>query len=79
MILIVTDEVTKLVKMLPPVEEAVLQSNPEFAALYSTLSTVILNPDGTTKNDPSAKERQAVRKVCRPFIMIAWPSLLSCD
>lgn len=51
--------------MLPPVEEIVLQSNPEFAALYSTLSTVILNADGTTKNDPSAKERQAVRKVGR--------------
>ncbi|KAK5653432.1 hypothetical protein OQA88_8917 [Cercophora sp. LCS_1] len=48
--------------MLPPVEDAVLQGNPEFAALYSTLSTVILNPDGSTKNDPAAKERAAVRE-----------------
>ncbi|KAG6360709.1 hypothetical protein INS49_011774 [Diaporthe citri] len=50
--------------MLPPVEEAVLQNNPEFAALYSTLTTAILNPDGTTKDDKShvAKERGAVRE-----------------
>lgn len=51
--------------MLPPVEEAVLQSNPEFAALYSTLTTAILNADGTTKDDKSqaARERDAVREV----------------
>lgn len=51
--------------MLPPVEGAVLQNNPEFAALYSTLTTAILNPDGTTKDDKShvAKERGAVREV----------------
>ncbi|KAL1855354.1 hypothetical protein Daus18300_011072 [Diaporthe australafricana] len=47
--------------MLPPVEEAVLQNNPEFAALYSTLTTAVLNPDGTTKDDKSqaARERHA--------------------
>lgn len=51
--------------MLPPVEESVLQSNPEFAALYSTVTTAILNPDGTTKDDQGrpARERDAVRKV----------------
>ncbi|KAJ0103843.1 hypothetical protein J7T55_002175 [Diaporthe amygdali] len=51
--------------MLPPVEDAVLQNNPEFAALYSTLCTVVLNPDGTTKDDKSqvAIERDAVRQV----------------
>lgn len=51
--------------MLPPVEESVLQNNPEFAALYSTLTTAILNADGTTKDDHSraARERDAVRKV----------------
>lgn len=51
--------------MLPPVEEAVLQNNPEFAVLYSTLTSAILNPDGTTKDDKShvARERDAVRKV----------------
>lgn len=51
--------------MLPPVEEAVLQNNPEFAALYSTLTTAILNSDGTTKDDKShvARERGAVREV----------------
>lgn len=49
--------------MLPPIEESILQNNPDFAALYSTLTTVILNPDGSTKNDPAAKERKAVREV----------------
>lgn len=51
--------------MLPPVEHSVLESNPDFAALYSTLTTAILNPDGTTKDDQTraAREREAVRKV----------------
>ncbi|KAG8162361.1 hypothetical protein KVR01_008126 [Diaporthe batatas] len=50
--------------MLPPVEEAVLQSNPGFAALYGTLTTAILNPDGTTRDDKShiARQRAAVRE-----------------
>ncbi|KAK4108583.1 hypothetical protein N656DRAFT_761274 [Canariomyces notabilis] len=48
--------------MLPPVEDAVLRNNPQFAALYSTLTTTILNPDGSTKNDPAAKERSAIRE-----------------
>ncbi|KAK0705478.1 hypothetical protein B0H67DRAFT_649805 [Lasiosphaeris hirsuta] len=48
--------------MLPPVEDSVLQSNPDFAALYKTLTTAILNPDGSTKNDPATKERNAVRE-----------------
>ncbi|CAN8103879.1 unnamed protein product [Discula destructiva] len=50
--------------MLPPVEDSVLQNNPDFAALYGTLTTAILNPDGTTKDDHSraAKEREGVRK-----------------
>lgn len=53
--------------MFPPVEESVLQSNPEFAALYRTLTSAILNPDGTTKDEQSraARERHAVRKVGR--------------
>ena len=52
--------------MLPPVDDAVLQNNPDFAALYKTLTTAILNPDGSTKNDPAAKERNAVREVRIP-------------
>ena len=53
--------------MFPPVEESVLQSNPQFAALYGTLTSAILNSDGTTKHDQSraARERDAVRKVSR--------------
>ena len=49
--------------MLPPVEEAVLENNVEFANLYKTLSTVMLNRDGSTKIEPSAKQRNAVRTV----------------
>ncbi|KAK4163051.1 hypothetical protein QBC43DRAFT_320461 [Cladorrhinum sp. PSN259] len=48
--------------MIPPVEDSILQNNPQFAALYTTLTTVILNPDGSTRKDPAAKKRAAVRK-----------------
>ncbi|ROT38594.1 hypothetical protein SODALDRAFT_311446 [Sodiomyces alkalinus F11] len=51
--------------MLPPVDESVLQNNPEFASLYHTLTTAILNPDGSTKNDTLRKEREAVREELR--------------
>lgn len=49
--------------MFPPIEEAVLQNNPDFASLYNTLTTVILNPNGSTRDDAGAKEREAVRQV----------------
>ena len=63
--------------MFPPVEDAVFQHNPEFAALYKTLTTAILNPDGSTKNDPAAKERNAVRAVCAylPYLGYLLPHL----
>ncbi|OIW27904.1 hypothetical protein CONLIGDRAFT_453910 [Coniochaeta ligniaria NRRL 30616] len=48
--------------MHPPVEDAVLQNNPEFAVLYNTLTTAVLNPNGSTKNDPARKEREAVKE-----------------
>lgn len=55
--------------MLPPAEGSVLDKNPEFAALYSTLTTAILNHDGTTKDEQSraARERDAVHKVQYTF------------
>ncbi|KAH7134801.1 hypothetical protein B0J13DRAFT_626001 [Dactylonectria estremocensis] len=46
----------------PPVDAAVLKSNPDFAILYGRLTNVVLNPDGSTKEDPAAKERAAVRE-----------------
>lgn len=49
--------------MFPPVEDSVLQNNPDFANLYSKLTNLVLNPDGSTKEDPRAKERAAVREV----------------
>ncbi|KAJ4125562.1 hypothetical protein NW768_009183 [Fusarium equiseti] len=48
--------------MFPPVEESVLQNNPDFANLYKKLTNVVLNPDGSTHNDPRAKERASVSK-----------------
>ncbi|KAK5997357.1 hypothetical protein PT974_02713 [Cladobotryum mycophilum] len=48
--------------MFPPVEEHILQRNPEFAKLYRTLTTITLNPDGSTQNHPEAKDRLAVNK-----------------
>jgi hypothetical protein len=51
--------------MLPPVDESVLQSNPEFSVLYSKLANDILNPDGSTRKDPAAEERRSVTEVRR--------------
>ncbi|KAH8130765.1 hypothetical protein ACSS6W_006836 [Trichoderma asperelloides] len=48
--------------MFPPVEQKILQSNPEFAKLYRVITTAILNPDGSTKDDDEAKDRAAVQK-----------------
>ncbi len=56
--------------MLPPIEELVLQNNPEFTALYNTLATVVLNPNGSTKNDPASKERDAVREVASSVALL---------
>ncbi|KAL6879600.1 hypothetical protein HDV57DRAFT_114081 [Trichoderma longibrachiatum] len=48
--------------MFPPVEQKILQSNPDFAKLYRVITTAILNPDGSTKDDAEAKDRAAVQK-----------------
>lgn len=47
----------------PPIDEAVLLNNPDFANVYKKLTHVLLNPDGSTKEDPAARERAAVREV----------------
>lgn len=52
--------------MFPPVEDSVLQNNPDFSNLYNKLTNLVLNPDGSTKQDPRAKERAAVREVRLP-------------
>lgn len=56
--------------MLPPVDSTVLQNNPDFAILYKTLTTVILNPNGSTKADPKAKQREAVKQVLAPILFL---------
>ncbi|KAG9233840.1 hypothetical protein BJ875DRAFT_425122 [Amylocarpus encephaloides] len=43
--------------MFPPIDDAILKSNPKFAALHANLTTNNLNPNGSTKNRPSRKER----------------------
>ncbi|OAA56143.1 hypothetical protein SPI_07754 [Niveomyces insectorum RCEF 264] len=48
--------------MLPPLDNSVLQNNPEFATLYSKLTTVILDSDGSTRNDAGAKESNAAKQ-----------------
>lgn len=53
--------------MLPPVDASVLAANPGFAQLYSSLTTDVLNPDGSTKNDPDAQQREAVREELKEY------------
>ncbi|KAK8135088.1 hypothetical protein PG984_007100 [Apiospora sp. TS-2023a] len=53
--------------MLPPVDEAVLTDNPDFEKLYKSLSTDILHPDGSTKKDAAAEERDAVRQELKEY------------
>lgn len=49
--------------MFPPIDDSIIQQNPDFANLYNKLTNVILNPDGSTKEDPGAKQRAAIREV----------------
>lgn len=58
--------------MFPPVDECVLRNNPDFANLYNKLTNVILNPDGSTKDDPAAKERKRVKEV-NPISLMMTP------
>ncbi|KAH7320286.1 hypothetical protein B0I35DRAFT_408965 [Stachybotrys elegans] len=48
--------------MFPPVDEAVLRNNPDFAILYNKLTNVVLNPDGSSKTTSASRERAAVQK-----------------
>jgi hypothetical protein len=49
--------------MLPPVEDAVLAANPNFAALHKALTTKILEPDGSTQKNLAQAERAANAEV----------------
>ncbi|KAK7949316.1 uncharacterized protein PG986_010202 [Apiospora aurea] len=53
--------------MLPPVDESVLTDNPDFEKLYKSLSADILSPDGSTKKDPAAEQRDAVRQELKEY------------
>ncbi|KAL5606977.1 hypothetical protein BROUX41_003344 [Berkeleyomyces rouxiae] len=47
--------------MLPPIDEAILENHPDFKALYTTLTTVVLNSDGTSVSRSDGTERQRLR------------------
>ncbi|KAI9739489.1 MAG: hypothetical protein M1818_005177 [Claussenomyces sp. TS43310] len=49
--------------MLPLVDDEILQDNPRFAALHKTLTTSALNADGSTRDHPTQKEREARAEV----------------
>ncbi|KAK4124667.1 hypothetical protein N657DRAFT_680608 [Parathielavia appendiculata] len=65
--------------MLPLVDDTVLQNNPDFAALYSKLTTSILNADGSTKNHPAAKERSRVTEELNEYRLKAAKEHLLAD
>ncbi|KAL2892000.1 hypothetical protein HOO65_011358 [Ceratocystis lukuohia] len=46
--------------MLPPIDESVLEKNPNFKVLYTTLTTAVLNGDGTAAARRGATEHQKV-------------------
>ncbi|KGQ05457.1 hypothetical protein BBAD15_g9280 [Beauveria bassiana D1-5] len=48
--------------MLPPVDDNVLENNPDFTRLYKTLKTLVLNPDGTSRRSQESKENEAIRR-----------------
>lgn len=52
--------------MFPPIDDHVLENNPDFAKLYKTLTTSVLNPDGTSKRSKDAKENASIRQVHNP-------------
>lgn len=45
--------------MIPPIDHAVLEANPQFALLHKALTTKLLNPDASTKDHPTQRERDA--------------------
>ncbi|KAL2265868.1 hypothetical protein VTJ83DRAFT_6968 [Remersonia thermophila] len=53
--------------MLPPVDDAVLQNNPDFASLYAKLTTSVLNPDGSSKSLPTAKEEGLITEALNEY------------
>lgn len=49
--------------MIPPVDPTVLESNPQFAEFYKTLTSTVLNPDGSTRNASQAKIQEEIQEV----------------
>ena len=51
--------------MLPPVEPAVLERNPNFEVLYKDLCARKLNPDGSTRDTKKQRMHAEIRQVRR--------------
>ncbi|CEJ94481.1 hypothetical protein VHEMI10007 [[Torrubiella] hemipterigena] len=49
--------------MFPAVDPDVLRNNPDFAKLYKTLTTEMLNPDGTNKNEDNQQHESIKREL----------------
>jgi len=50
--------------MFPPVEDAVLRENPQFATLYTNLTINKLDVSGLTKEHASQQEWNVTKEVC---------------
>ncbi|KAK6064008.1 hypothetical protein SCUP234_12614 [Seiridium cupressi] len=55
--------------MFPPIDSSVLGNNPGFERLYNSLTSTILNADGSTKNDPAVMQRDAHRDELKEYRM----------
>ena len=58
-----------------------MADNPQFAALHKLIIASVLNEDGTSKRDPEAEERAAIREVgskhTNSKTMVCWATLLT--
>lgn len=59
--------------MLPAVDPAVLQQNPNFEVLYKDLTTRKLNADGSTRDTKKQRVHDEIRRVCTHPCMVSLP------
>jgi hypothetical protein len=58
--------------MFPPIENVVLQSNPQFASLHKQLAALTLNPNGSTKSQERSRDTIVLDEVIS--ILFRWNS-----
>ncbi|OAQ97862.1 hypothetical protein LLEC1_00023 [Akanthomyces lecanii] len=57
--------------MLPPVDDHVLENNPDFARLYKILTTTVLDSNGTPRRTKESKENESIKKQGNQHRLIA--------